>query len=333
MRPRIAALLLAIALAHGGARAAAQESGPVPRTPDGRPDLSGNWTNATLTPFERRPGQAAVLTPEEVRQREAREARLMANGSAASDPVRGPLAAGGNVGSYNSVFWNRGDRVAVVNGEPRSSLLTVPADGRIPALTPDGRRRLEEYRARVASFGEADNPENRPLRERCLLSRSLAGPPMTPNTVYNNNYTIVQTADHVVVMAEMINDVRIIPLAEPEPLPPGMRLWMGRSWGRWEGDTLVVETTGLRPEQVFVFEPPPSAELRVVERFTRVDAATILYRFTVDDPTTYTEPWGGEIPFKRFDQNLYEYACHEANYALEDILRGARYQERAAQPR
>lgn len=252
----------------------------------------------------------------------------MAAGAQASDPERGPLPAGGNVGSYNSVFWNRGDRVAVVNGEPRTSLLTRPSDGRIPALTVDGERRMAEYRAFVAQFGEADNPENRPNIERCILSRSLAGPPMTPNQVYNNNYTIVQTSDFVVIMAEMINDARIIRLGEPSRLPPDVRLWMGESWGRWQGDTLVVETTNLHPGMVFHFEPPPSVDLKVVERFTRVDQETILYQFLVDDPTTYSEAWGGDIPFKRFPQDLYEYACHEANYALENILRGARYQER-----
>jgi hypothetical protein len=305
----------------------------VPRTPDGHPDLSGNWTNATLTPFERRRGQGPVLTPEEAADREAREAAAMRDGASPSDPDRGVLDAGGNIGSYNSVFWSRGERVAVVNGEARSSLLTIPADGRIPALTAAGERRLAEYRAFVGQFGEADNPENRPNVERCILSRSLAGPPMTPNQVYNNNYTIVQTADHVVIMAEMINDVRVIPLGERRRPPADVRLWMGSSWGRWEGDTLVVETTNLHPGMVFHFQPPPSADLAVTERFTRVDEETILYQFLVEDPTTYSEPWGGEIPFKRFDQNLYEYGCHEANYALEDILRGARYQERSAPER
>jgi len=337
MRRATSLLALCLLFAAGASTLLAQDAWVVPRAPDGHPDLSGNWTNATLTPFERRPGQSPVLTAEEAADREAREAAAMRAGAAASDPERGVLQVGGNVGSYNSVFWNRGDRVAVVNGEARSSLLTIPSDGRIPPLTPDGERRLAEYRAFVGQFGEADNPENRPNVERCILSRSLAGPPMTPNQVYNNNYTIVQTADHVVIMAEMINDARIIPLGEGGTRanarvrpPTDVRVWLGSSWGRWEGDTLVVETTNLHPGMVFHFQPPPSAELKVTERFTRVDEETIVYQFLVEDPTTYTEAWGGEIPFKRFPQDLYEYGCHEANYALEDILRGARYLERSA---
>jgi hypothetical protein len=330
MRRAASFLTFCLLFASGASTLQAQDAWVLPRTPDGHPDLSGNWTNATLTPFERRRGQGPVLTPEEAADREAREAAAMQDGAAPSDPERAVLEAGGNIGSYNSVFWSRGDRVAVVNGEARTSLLTIPADGRIPPLTAAGERRMAEYRAFVGQFGEADNPENRPNVERCVLSRSLAGPPMTPNQVYNNNYTIVQTADYVMIMAEMINDVRIIPLGESRKPSPNVRLWMGSSWGRWEGDTLVVETTNLHPGMVFHFQPPPSAELVVTERFTRVDEETILYQFLVEDPTTYSEPWGGDIPFKRFPQNLYEYGCHEANYALENILRGARYQESSA---
>ena len=152
------------------------------------------------------------------------------------------------------------------------------------------------------------------------------GPPMIPNTFYNNNYTIVQTEDHVLILAEMVHDYRVIRLGEPdERLPQQVTPWFGDSWGRWEGATLVVETTNLNPDHPFR-GMPPSAETKVHERFTRVDDDTILYEFTVDDPA-YTQPWGGQIPFERFDDLVYEYACHEGNYALMNILSGARYQE------
>ena len=297
------------------------------RTSWGHPDFQGNWTNATLTPLERRQGQGPILTPEEVSQIEGREANRVAADARPVDPGRAPLQVGGSIGSYNAVYHNRGGRVAVIDGRPRSSLVTDPPDGRRPPLTSEGQRAVAAYDALMGSFGEADNPENRPLVERCILSRSNAGPPMLPDAVYNNNYTIVQTPDHVVIMAEMINDARVIPLREPEPIPAHVRPWMGISWGRWEGDTLVIETTHLHPRQTFL-GVPPSAEMRIVERLTRVDAATLLYDFTVDDPLVYTRPWGGQIPLEKLDALLYEYACHEANYALSGILSGARYEER-----
>ena len=158
---------------------------------------------------------------------------------------------------------------------------------------------------------------------------SNVGPPMIPNSAYNNNYTIVQTADYVMIHAEVVHDTRIIRLGAPRPLPDHVRPWMGDSWGRWEGDVLVVETTNIYPLHTFR-GIPPSENLKVIERFTRVDDETLLYEFTIDDPTTYTQPWGGEIPWKKLDDLLYEYACHEGNYALANILSGARYEERQA---
>ncbi len=338
MIPRRSAALMAFCLTGAtlglGSSAAAQSSASeagewvMPRTPDGHPDLQGNWTNGTLTPFQRRRGQGPVLTWEEVADQERMAVARTVADAQPSDPDRPPPRVGGEVGSYNLVFIDRGDRVAVVNGEPRSSLLTTPSDGRIPALTLSGGRRLVEYQAFTSRFGETDNPENRPLRERCILSRSSAGPPMTPNPVYNNNYTIVQTADHVVIMSEMVHDARIIRFGEGPRLPDHVRPWMGDSWAHWEGDVLVIETTNLHPLQTFLVNMPPSPDLTVIERLSRVDEETILYEFTIDDPTTFTEPWGGQIPMKAFDDLLYPYACHEANYALSNILSGARYQER-----
>jgi hypothetical protein len=324
-------VLALAALAVGGPAVAQGPTGwSVPRTPDGRPDLQGNWTNVTITPFEREEGQEPVLSWDEVRRVEGGAQARVERAAQASDPDRPPPQAGGNVGGYNNVYIDRGDRVAIVNGEPRSSLLTNPPNGRRPTLTPEGQRRAAERRAFLDQFGEYDHPELRPLGERCIVSfGTSAGPPMIPNTFYNNNYTIVQTPDLVMIMTEMVHDVRIIRLGEPKPLPAHVTPWFGDSWGRWEGDTLVVETTNLNPSHPFR-GIVPTEHTRVIEGFTRVDEDTILYAFTIVDPTTYTQPWGGEIPFEKFDDLLYEYSCHEGNYALQGILSGARYQESQA---
>ncbi len=312
----------------------------VPRTPDGRPDLQGEWTNGTMTPLQRPEGEPLVLTPEQVAEREGRRQEHIDERNAPSDPDReappvggdGSTGAAGGVGGYNYFWIDAGDRVAVFNGEPRSSLITHPEDGRIPALTPDGRQRRMRAFARLA--GEFDNPENRPVGERCILSfGSNAGPPMLPNYFYNNSYTIVQTADHVMIMTEMVHDVRIIRMGEPKPLPDGVRPWMGDSRGRWSGDTLVVRTTNLNPDQMAAYAylfAPGSENMTVTERFTRADEHTINYEFTVEDPGTFESGWRGEVPFTRLDGQLYEYACHEGNYALSNVLSGARAQESAA---
>ena len=297
----------------------------VPRTPDGRPDLQGNWTNATLTPMTRGRDQGPIYTWEEVAELEqTTDGCPAAPGTVAC----GRASFGGLSGQeYNEVYWDRGSRVAIVNGEPRASLVTNPADGRIPSTTPEARERRMEYGQVRRQFAQYDHPEMRPLAERCLVSfGSNAGPPMLPNGGYNNNYTIVQTPDHVMIMSEMVHDARIIKIGDGPRLPPHIRPWMGDSWGHWEGDVLVVETTNIHPLQRF--SGNSSENLTVIERFSRVDEETVLYEFTIDDPTTYTAPWGGEVPMMKFDDKLYEYACQEGNYSLASVLSGARYQER-----
>ena len=330
-----------VTLAGASAPGAAAQQWVVPRTPAGHPDLQGNWSNATLTPFERARGYGPVFTAAQVDSVEGREAGRVQRGLAASDADREPPSAG-NVGGYNEIYFDRGDRVAVVNGEPRASLITYPSDGRIPPLSPEGaqrKRAAEESRAR---FGAYDHPELRPLAERCIIyygssPTGVLGSPMTPTNGYNNNFTIIQNADHVVLRAEMINDVRIIRLEQgtraPVRLPSHIRPWFGDSWGRWVGDTLVVETTNIHPSQTigdFEDKIYHSEDLVLTERFVRVDEETIIYEFHMDDPRTYSEPWGGQVPFRTFDDRIYEYGCHEGNYALGGILSGARYQERAA---
>ena len=360
----LAAALLA--LAAGGARAgqapAPKQAWSMPRTPDGHPDLQGSWSNATITPLERPdsllnlPGAygiafgkarkagadasakpepvGAVLTAEQVKIVERTVAERNASLGEPSDPNRpappqggdGSTGAAGNVGGYNSFWLDPGERVAVVNGELRSSLVVDPPSGKIPPLTPEAKQRLERAAASTGQ-GEYDHPELRPLSERCLLSfGSNAGPPMLPNYFYNNNYRIAQTKDHVMILVEMVHDVRVVRMGG-EHLPAQVRPWMGDSIGRWEGDTLVVETTNFPAKQWF---GAASENRRVIERFTRVDAGTILYRFTIEDPTTYTASWSGELPFRATTDQIYEYACHEGNYALANVLSGARAQEREA---
>ncbi len=306
----------------------------VPRTPDGHPDLQGNWTNSTLTPFEREEGKGPVYTWEEVEEIERPSGDCPANpGTVAcgrEDNQRDQSLSDErrlSGAEYNEVYWERGSRVAIVDGQPRTSLVTHPANGRIPARTPEAERLIEEREDFRSHFGQYDHVELRPLAERCILFGSPSGPPMLPVGAYNSNYSIIQTADHVMIMSEMIHDARIIRIGEPNPMPESVRPYFGNSWGRWEADALVVETTNISPQQP-IRGVPLSEDARVIERFTRVDQETILYEFTVDDPKRFTEPWGGEIPINKLHAQLYEYACHEGNYSLSGVLSGARYQER-----
>jgi hypothetical protein len=308
-----------------------------PRTADGHPDLQGIWDVATITPMERPAGQSAVLTEEQARGLEAQEVTRVTNASRPSNPDRGAPATGANVGTYNNFWIDRGSAVIVVDGQRRSSLVVDPVDGRIPALTDEAQRRNAQRRGTAilptsdaiesTVVSDYDGPELRPLAERCLIGfGSTSGPPTLPNYGYNNLKQIVQTKDTIMILNEMVHDVRIIRMNQPH-LPSSIRRWFGDSVGRWEGDTLVVDTTNFTDKTRF---RGASENLRVVERFTRVAADTILYRFTIDDPTTWTRSWTGEYPWAVSGQMMYEYACHESNYALAGVLRGARLLESEA---
>jgi hypothetical protein len=331
----------------------------VPRTPDGKPDLQGNWTNETQTPLERMPKQGATLTREEAAAIEERAKFVEEFRDKQSDPNRPTPskggetqslvapgepsfieriaeAAGGRVGGYNGFWLDPGNNVIRIDGVARSSIIVDPPDGRLPPLTAEGKQRLTERAAIAKKYGEFDHPEMRPLSDRCLMSfGSNAGPPMLPNYFYNNNYTIVQTTDHVMILTEMVHDARIVRIGAKEHLPAQVRPWMGDSIGRWEGDTLVVETTNINPTQLaqssflWVYRGA-SDKLKVTERFTRTGPDTILYKFTMEDPSTFTAPFSGELPFTRIDEMIYEYACHEGNYAMSNILSGERAKERNA---
>jgi len=306
-----------------------------PRTADGHPDLQGMWTNATLTPVERPKilGNKLVLSEPEALQMEKRMQEFAAESDRPSDLSQ--ELPKGNVGGYNVFWFDPANKVATVKGERRSSLIVHPENGQVPALSEPGRQRLAARDARAAE-GAFDGPEQRAVGERCLLGFGTnSGPPMLP-VMYNSNYQIVQSADAVLIHVEMVHDARIIRLGSKHA-PDSIRKWMGDSIGHWEGETLVVETTNFHPTQPIQIGQfanyrviPVSPKLKVTERFTRTEEQTIHYEFTVEDPDTFSTPWRGEIPFHHTDQPIYEYACHEGNYALPGILAGAREEEKAA---
>jgi len=301
-------------LAAAAAVAAPLSAQSPPRPRDGHPDLQGTWNFSSLTPLER-PAQFAdkpVLTDAEAAEFE-RETLERTNADRRRDTVEADVAQ-----AYNNAWYDRGTKVV---GTKRSSLIIDPPDGRIPPLTASGQAdaaaRAEARRGR----GPADGPEDRSLAERCLLFN--AGPPLLPGP-YNNNLQIVQTRDYVVIANEMIHDVRIIPLDGRPHLAAGIRRWQGDPRGHWDGDTLVVETTNFSDRTRF---RGSDTHLRLVERFRRVDAKTLDYQFTVEDASVFSRPWAVSLPLTTSDGPIYEYACHEGNYAMAGILRGARAQE------
>lgn len=340
------------------AQAPASKAFTGPRTTDGRPDLQGMYNVATITPVERPAeyGNRLVMTDAEAAAIEQYEVRRNEKDLQPSDPNRQapPVggdrtptksyleglfrAGGGVVGGYNLVWINSGDRVVMVDGQKRTSLIVDPVDGRVPAMKPEARQRNAQFLARQVSPDAAegaaggpsaqyDGPEARPLAERCLLGfSSTSGPPTLPNYFYNNLKQVVQTRDTLTILNEMVHDARIIRIGGTHP-PAHIKKWMGDSVGRWEGDTLVVETTNFTNKTQF---RGSGENLKVIERFTRTSDGNLLYRFTVEDPTTWDRPWTGEYPWVATDEPMYEYACHEGNYALSGVLKGARLLEKEA---
>jgi hypothetical protein len=300
-----------------------------PRTPDGHPDLEGVWTNASLTRLERnRKFDHLVLTEAEAARIEGRNDALIALGAKPTDPkarvtdLPADCSDGrGTDCNYNAAWTDPGTKVMRVGGQPRSGFITWPADGRVPlkpGALPGGNRPR-------SGAGISDNPETRALGERCLLGfGGTSGPVMLP-VLYNNTYQIVQTKDQLALLVEMDHDVRIVRLNTRQHLPAAIRPWMGDSVGWWDGDTLVIETTNYNPQQTL---RGASDHLKVTERLTRVAKDRLHYSFWVEDPTMFTEPWGGEYEFQATKGPIYEYACHEGNYGLVGILSGARAEER-----
>jgi len=316
-----------------------------PRTPDGHPDLQGVYDLATITPMQRAQGSKLVLTAEEALKRETAQAAHAEREDQPIDPDRKAPPKGGdgspgpygNVGGYNYGWLDPGSTFTVVKGEKRASLIVDPPDGRIPAMTDAAKKRMAQFSRPTSEAVESndpglekepgayDDPERRPLGERCILGfGSTSGPPMLPDYFYNNLHQIVQTGDSILILTEMVHDARTIRM-NAQHLPKSYRLWLGDSVGHWEGDTLVVDTTNFNDKTRFYGS---TENLHVIERFTRTDAHSLLYQFTIDDPDTWTKPWTGEYTWPATSKNIYEYACHEANYALTDILKGARLRDK-----
>ena len=315
----------------------------IPRTPDGHPELQGIWTNATITPLER-PVEFAGKPSLTDQEAAAFERRSLVNSSldrrdGGSDADRSR--------AYNNLFVDKGTELERIDGVKRTSLIIDPPDGKIPPMTPEGQKRAAMLRRRADEgsgglnannggggnnlsadvSGNYDSIKDRPLAERCILGfGSTSGPPMMP-VLYNNTYQIVQTPGAIMILVEMVHDIRVIHMDGRPHMPSNVRQWLGDSIGHWEGDTLVVETTNFTDNTTY---RGSDQNLKVTERFQRVDANSILYRVTIDDPTSFTKPWTLEYPFLATAGPVYEYACHEGNYAMPDILGGARQQEKQA---
>ena len=320
------ALLGVVWLASVGAAAQSERA---PRTAWGDPDLQGIWDYWTFTPLER---------PDEFAGREAltaEEAAEVARRSNQAALARDEAAPPGDPGAYSQAVWTDRARATALM---QSSLIVDPPNGKLPPLTPEARARGEAHRAagglpvrlRVGGVS-ADGPDARGVSERCLLGFST-GPPMLP-AGYNNNVQLFQAPGYVVLLHEMVHDVRVIPLDGRQPLPSSVPQWLGSSRGHWDGDTLVVETTSFTDKTGAFstsFVTWGSAEnLRLVERFTRVDAETVTYEFTIDDPSTFADSFTGRFPLHHTDAPLYEYACHEGNHGMPNMLSGARAEERS----
>jgi len=307
------------------------------------PDLSGTYDIATLTPLQRPEafGDKLYMSPEEAKKVEERARAAMADGQQDSDPNReappaggdGSSGASGNVGGYNSFWIDNGETAALVDGKFRTSIIHDPVNGRQPPMTPYGMSRAARFFAMFRpNEGEAwwypgpgpwDNPESTTLSDRCLLGfSSTGGPPMLP-ALYNNLHRIVQTEDDVMILSEMVHDARIVRM-NSEHAPADVRKWLGDSIGWWEGDTLVVDTTNFRDTPALYLA---GEDLHVVERFRKLDDNTLLYSFTVKDPKVWTTSFSGEYPWPRTEDRLFEYACHEGNIAMGNMLRGARILE------
>jgi hypothetical protein len=355
--------LLAVLVAASGWPAAVAETAPgyvLKRLPDGRPDLQGVWSNASITDMQRGADfPNLVLTEDEAARMEGADYynNRIREDSKPNDPTDTRLLDGTDLlsgGGYNAFWVDQGTKTARVKGTLRSSWIVDPPNGRIPYLAARGRNAPQAPSATAQPTGAArpgsatvqgpgavdrnaggapgsfDNIETRPIGERCIIGFGNTGGPVMTNVLYNNHYQIVQAPDHVMILVEMVHDARIIPVfasaeaARASRRPPVIRQWLGESVGWYEGDALVVETRHVHPQQRGYL----SADGVLTERFTRWSETQITYEFTVDDPTLYSQAWKGEMAMNLSPEPFYEYACHEGNYAMAGILAGARKQER-----
>jgi hypothetical protein len=325
-------MLAAVAVSMACAAPAAEKQ--IPRTADGRPDFTGTWSNASVTNLARPPGVTQLVVSREEAETLVKAnpfQRLIEADSAPSDLNDNLLADGNSDRGYNAFWVDPGNFLGSVKGEYRTSWIVEPANGQLP-LSEEGRKRIQADRTKRQQT-MFHGPEALPLAERCLIGFSGAGGPGMLNTIYNNNYQIVQTPEHMAILVEMVHDARIIPLfknkttAQASHRTAKTGFWLGDSVGWWEGDTLVVEVTNVNPQQGRAGPVYLSEQGKVTERFSRASPTQVLYEFQVEDPTYYTQAWRAEISLNARKESIYEYACHEGNYAMEGILRGARNQE------
>lgn len=302
-----------------------------PRTESGKPDLQGYWTNASITTMQRSRELAdfGLTIPFDEVARLTNNNHQNVRQATDDNQVQGQLPDGTDLArgrGYNAFWVDPGTQFGNVRGEYRSSWITFPDDGRIPYSEQGNQQR----RAAYEKFSGYGGPEGAPLAERCLIGfGSTSGPPMN-SVLYNNMYQIVQTEDYVMILVEMVHDARVVPI-NGDHRPKAIEQWMGDSIAWWDGDTLVVETVNLHPQQKARMMASLSDQGRIIEKFTRYSDQQIFYEFEVIDPVFYTESWGGEISFNSTETKLYEYACHEGNYGLQGILGGYRRQEMDAE--
>jgi len=317
-----------VALALWAAAPVAAQNSKVPKTAWGKPDLTGVWDFRTITPLERPANQAGkeFLTEEEAAKLEQ---DIVERNRQLDERPAERAAAGGNVdrrndgspGFYNNYWLDGGTKPVATR---RTSLVVDPPDGRVPPLTPAAQKRADERRAYLREH-PADGPEDRSASDRCILGFN-AGPPLTPGG-YNQNMAVVQTKDHVLLVTEMVHTPRIVPLDGRPQLNDRLRQWSGEARGHWEGDTLVIETTNFKQERGW---RGATGNMKLIERLTRLDGDVLEYKYTVIDPDTWTRPWTASIPLRLADEQMYEYACHEGNYAMHGILSGQRAEEKEA---
>ena len=348
----LSATVAAVALS-GVAQAQSAPGYTTPKTSWGVPDLQGFWSNSSITDMQRDPAYPnLVMSQAEVAKMEGEDYynNRTREDAKPADPNDKTLLDGSDLlsgGGYNAFWVDPGKHVALVRGEFRSSWIVEPANGRIPrkgVAAPAGRpaagapgaptgaasrtRTVQGPgavdRSAGGGLGSYDNPETRPMGERCIIGFGNTGGPVMTNVLYNNTYQIVQAPEHVMIMVEMVHDARIIPITRDRKRPDVIKQWLGDSIGWYEGDTLVVQTKNVHPGQ----RGYVSKDGMLTERFTRWNDNQIVYEFTVEDPSQYTQPWKGEMAFNASKEPSYEYACHEGNYAMEGILAGARKQER-----
>ncbi|HVY89942.1 MAG TPA: hypothetical protein VG942_13815 [Hyphomonadaceae bacterium] len=332
-RPLVAAALAAVLAGPVHAQSAATAVAA-------HPSFDGVWTNASSTKLERASSVSQLVIPKA--EADAMEQRAIAAakaGGAPSDLSKGAFKDANSQAGYNSFWTDPGVSPMKVRGEARSSYITDPADGRIPfrdrsKSLAEPIREGNEYRTGQGAY---EGPEVLPLRERCLISQSDGGGPVMLNGLYNNNYEFHLTKDYLVIEIEMVHDVRIYTIygsaaeARAHHKPSAIMPWLGDSVAWWEGDTLVAETRNVNPVQAAHTSTPLSPQGTVTERFTRIADGELLYQFRVEDPVHYTRPWSGEYSFKPAKGVIYEYACHEGNYSVPGILRGARMKEAKAE--